>query len=73
VGRSKEGGGDIWRIRNKEELNIFINGEDIVKVKKAQTIRWLGHVKRIEEGAMARKMVEGRLFTGRRKGRPRLR
>ena len=40
---------------------------------KAQRIRWLGHVKRMEEGAMARKMVEGRLFVGRRNGRPRLR
>jgi len=27
----------------------------------------------MEEGAMAREMMEGRLFVGRRKGRPRLR
>jgi hypothetical protein len=33
----------------------------------------LGHVKRMEEEAMPRKMMEGRLFVGRRKGRPRLR
>jgi len=33
----------------------------------------LGHVKRMEEGAMPRKMMEERLFVGRRKGRPRLR
>jgi hypothetical protein len=44
-----------------------------VKFIKAQRIRWLGHVKRMEVGAMPRKMTEGRLFTGRRKGRPRLR
>jgi hypothetical protein len=36
-------------------------------------IRWLGHVKRMEGGAMPRRMMEGRLFTGKRKGRPRLR
>ena len=66
-------GGDIWRIRNNEELNRFINEEDIVKFIKAQRIRWLGHVKRMEEGAMARKMVERILFVERRKGRPRLR
>jgi hypothetical protein len=65
--------GDIWRIRNNEELNRSINGEDIVRFRKAQRIRWLGHVKRMEEGAMPRKMMEGRLFVGRRKGRPRLR
>jgi len=44
-----------------------------VKFIKAQRIRWLGHVKRMEVGAMPRKMMEGRLFIGRRKGRPRLR
>jgi hypothetical protein len=54
-------------------LNRVINGEDILKIIEAQRIRWLGHVKRMEVGAMARKMMEGRLFIGRRKGRPRLR
>jgi hypothetical protein len=44
-----------------------------VKFIKAQRIRWLGHVKRMEVAAMLRKMMEGRLFTGRRKGRPHLR
>jgi hypothetical protein len=43
-----------------------------VKFIKAQRIRWLDHVKRIEAGAMPRTM-EGRLFIGRRRGRPRLR
>ena len=44
-----------------------------MKFIEAQRIRWLGHVKRMEVGVMARKMMEGRLFVGRRKGRPRLR
>jgi len=44
-----------------------------VKFIQAQRIRWLGHVKRMEEGAMPRKVMEGRLFVGRRKERPRLR
>jgi hypothetical protein len=62
-----------WRIRNNEELNRSINGEDTVKFIKAQRIRQLGHVKKMEVGAMSRKMTDGRLFIGRRKGRPRLR
>ena len=33
----------------------------------------MGHVKRMEVGEMPRKMMEGRLFIGRRRGRPRLR
>jgi hypothetical protein len=64
--------GYTWRIRNNEELNSSIKGEDIVKFIKAQRIRWLGHLKRMEVGAIPRKMTEGRLFIGRRKGRPRL-
>ena len=65
--------GDTLGITNNEELNRSINGEDIVKFIKAQRIRWLGHVKRMEVGAIPRKMMEGRLFIGKRKGRPRLR
>ena len=64
--------GDIWRIRHNE-LNRLINGEDIVKFIKAQMIRWLGHVKRMEVAAMPQRILEGRLFKERRKGRPHLR
>jgi hypothetical protein len=52
--------GNTWRIRYNEELNRFIKGEDIVKFVKAQRIRWLGHVKRMEGGAMPRRMMEGK-------------
>jgi hypothetical protein len=45
-----------------------MKGEDTVKFVKAQRIRWLGHVKRMDAGAMPRRMMEGR-----RKGRPRFR
>jgi len=71
MGRSKKW--DIWRIRNNEERNRAINRGDIVKFINAQRIRWLGHVKRMEVGAMERKMIEGRQLVGRRKERPRLR
>ena len=54
-------------------MDRYIKGEDIVKFIRAQRIRLLGHVKGIEVGAMQRKMMEGRLFIGRRRGRPRLR
>ena len=65
--------GDNWRIRNNEELNRSIKGEDVVKFIEVQRIRWLGHVKGMVVGAMSRKMMEGRLFIGSRKGRPCLR
>jgi hypothetical protein len=60
-------------LTHNEELNGLMNREDIVKFIIAQRIRWLGYVKRMEVGEMPRRMMEGRLFTGRRKGRLRLR
>jgi hypothetical protein len=46
---------------------------DIVKFTKPQRISLLGHVKKLEVGAMPRKMMKGRPFIGRGKRRPRLR
>jgi hypothetical protein len=63
----------IWRNRYNDELNEIIKGEDIVRFIKAQRIRWLGHVERLEKSAMPKKMLEGKLFYGRRRGRPRMR
>jgi hypothetical protein len=40
---------------------------------KAQRIRWLGHVERMSEEQMPKIMFQGRLFSRRRKGRPRTR
>ena len=60
--------GDIWRFRDNEELNISINVKDVVKFIKAQTIRWLGHVKGIEVGANAKK-DDGRKTVHRQKKR----
>jgi hypothetical protein len=64
---------DTWRSRDNEGLNRSINREDIVKFIKAQRIRWLGQVKKLEVGTVPRKMMEGRVFIGRRRGRLRLR
>jgi gas vesicle protein len=40
---------------------------------KSQRIRWLGHVERMEDNAMPKRMLKGRLYSKRRKGRPRMR
>jgi hypothetical protein len=62
----------ICTYTSNEELNRSINRDDM-KFAEARRIRWLGHVQRMEVGAMPRKMMEGRLFIGRSRGRPRLR
>jgi hypothetical protein len=54
-------------------LYILLKGEDIVRVIKSQTIRWLGHVERMEDNAMPKRMLKGRLCSKRRKVRPRMR
>jgi GTP1/Obg family GTP-binding protein len=50
-----------------------LKGENIVRFIKSQRIRWLGHVERMEHNAMAKRMIKGRLYSKRRKGRPRMR
>jgi hypothetical protein len=48
----------VWRNRYNDELNEIIKGEDTVRFIKAQRIRWLGHVERLEESAMPKKDAE---------------
>jgi hypothetical protein len=64
---------NVSRIRYNEELNTLLKGEDIVKFIKSQRIRWLGQVDRMEDNAMPKRMLKRRLYSKRRKGRPRMR
>jgi hypothetical protein len=64
---------NVWRIRYNEELNTSLKGEAIVRFIKSQRIRWLGHVERMEDNAMPKRMLKGRLYSKRRKGRLRMR
>jgi hypothetical protein len=64
---------NVWRIRYNEDLNTSLKGEDIVRFIKSKRIRWLGHVDRLEDNAMPKRMLKGRLYSKRRKGRPRMR
>jgi hypothetical protein len=50
-----------------------LKGEDIVRFIKSQGIRLLGHVERMEDNAMPKRLLKGRLYSKRRKGRPRMR
>jgi hypothetical protein len=51
---------NLWRIRYNEELNTLLKGEDRVRFIKSQRIRWLGHVDRMEDNAMPKRMLKGR-------------
>jgi hypothetical protein len=56
-----------WRICYNAELNELIKGYDVVRFVKTQNIRWLGHVERMPEEWMPKRMPQGRLFSRRRK------
>jgi hypothetical protein len=59
-----------WRIRYNEELRELIKNEDIVRFIKACTISWLGHVVRMSDYAMLQRILYGKLFSTRKRGRP---
>ena len=64
---------ELWRIRQNDELEAIIKGENIVRFIKCQRIRWLGHIERIQDTEIPKKMLYGKLHATRRRGRPRMR
>jgi hypothetical protein len=63
---------NVWRIRYNEEINTLLK-EDIARFIKSHRIRWPGHVERMEDNATPKRMLKGRLYYKRRKGRPTMR
>ena len=68
-GPKYEDGG--WKIRTNRELEELNKGENTVKWIKRQRISWLGHLKRMEEDRMPKKIFTQELEGTRQRGRPR--
>jgi hypothetical protein len=62
-----------WKIRTNRELKELNKGENIVKWIKGQRISWLGHLERMEDNGMSKKIFTQELEVTRRTGRPRKR
>jgi hypothetical protein len=62
-----------WKSRTNRELEELSKGEHIVKWIKGQMISLLGHLERIEENRMPKKIYTQELEGTRRRGRPRKR
>jgi len=62
-----------WKSRMNRELEEMSKGENTVKCLKGQRISWLGHLDRMEEDRMPRKIFTQELEGKRRRGRPRKR
>jgi hypothetical protein len=60
-----------WKSRTNRELEELSKGESIVKLIKGQRISWLGHLERMEEDRMPKKIFTQELEGTRRRGRPR--
>jgi len=57
-----------WGIRTNRELEELNNGENIVKWIKGQRISWLGHLERMEENRMSKRIFAQELEGTRRRG-----
>jgi hypothetical protein len=56
---------------NNRELEEMNGGENVVKWIKGQRISWLGHLERMEEDRMPKKIFTQEREGTRRRGRPR--
>jgi hypothetical protein len=55
---------ELWRIRRNDELEDTIKGENIARFIKSQRIRWLGQIERMQDTAIHKKMLYGKLSGG---------
>jgi hypothetical protein len=62
-----------WKSRTNRELVEMSKGENIAKWIKGQRISWLGHLERMKEDRMPRKIFTQEMEGTRRRGRPRKR
>ena len=60
-----------WKSRTNREVEEMTKRENIVKWIKGQRISWLGHLERMEEDRMPKKIFTQKLEGTRRRGRPR--
>ena len=60
-----------WKSRTNRELEEFNKGENVVKWIKGQRKSWLGHLERMEEDRMPKKILTQELEGTRRRRRPR--
>jgi hypothetical protein len=63
----------FWRIRVNYELNNQIKNADIVRFVKSKRMAWLGHVMRMEEKIIPKRVLEWKPIGRRNRGRPRKR
>jgi len=61
------------RIKNSEELDKLIKHENVVNYSKVQRLSWLGHIQRMPEARVAKKIFKWNPLTTRPRGRSKYR
>jgi hypothetical protein len=64
---------NIWRIRNNMEIDNLIEGSDIVRFIKAQRIKWLRHIQKMDQARPTGKLLDWKPMGTRPVGRSRQR
>jgi hypothetical protein len=67
-GPTKEDNGN-WRIETNIELDELIKHRNIINYVKAQRLSWFGHINRMPETSIVKKIHKWKPFTGRHKSR----
>lgn len=62
-----------WRIRTNRELTEIYGDETLVGAIKSARLRWAGHVARMDEDRMPKKVMDRNFDNNRSRGRPRKR
>jgi hypothetical protein len=65
--------GREWRIRNNEKIDNIIRKKVRVRFVKARRISWIGHVERIEDSRLPKRVMREKIYTRRKRGRPKVR
>src|ERR1700709_1048887 len=61
-----------WRTRFNHELKTLYHEPDIVAVAKSNRLRWAGHVLRMDDSEMVKKIFKVTSYISNRRGRPRV-
>ena len=55
----------VWRIKTNKELDELIKHRNIINYVKAQRMSWFGHINRIPETCIVKRIHKWKPFTGR--------
>ena len=63
----------IWRIKTNKKLDELIKHWNIINYVKSRQLSWFGHLNRMPETSIVKRIHKWKPFTGRPAGRPKSR